>query len=198
ESIIERIRTQYQPDVPLVIYAHGTGSLLCLAHIIRRPSKPLDCQAMVISTPSICLKRRPTKLLLFFARTFANLDPHFLLPVQGNYTHVYTNDPAVVEAYRKDPLVHDRWTASTVTIFMEVGVLLEKTILEAPWPLLIQHGDADTVTPISGIRKWVRNRVRGDARFKEWSGHFHELHNDLGKEEILMDAINWIYMKLQI
>jgi alpha-beta hydrolase superfamily lysophospholipase len=198
ECVVERIQTELYPDIPIVIYSHGTGSLICLGHILRRPTKPLNCKAMIISTPSLCLRRRPTALLLFFSRAFANLDPHFLLPVKGNLTNVYTNDPEVVEAYRNDPLVHDRWPATTVSIFLELAVLLERHIVDAPYPLLIQHGVADTITPIEGIRKWMGKRVKGDVQFKEWPENFHELHNDLNKEEILTFAVHWIEEKLKI
>ncbi|UJR17637.1 hypothetical protein I4U23_004533 [Adineta vaga] len=198
KCIIDRIQTELYRNTPLVIYAHGTGSLLCLSHILLRPSRPLTCQAMIISTPSICLRRRPTSLLLFFSRAFANLNPHFRLPVHGNYSNVYCNDERVVQAYRNDSLIHDRWTAATTSILLELGVLLEQNIIYAPWPLLIQHGDADTITPINGIKKWVRKRVRGDVTFRIWPGHFHELHNDLGNEEILSHMTIWIEKKLKI
>jgi len=198
ECIIQRIQTELHPGVPIVTYSHGTGSVICLSHILRRPSKPLGCEAMIISTPSLCLKNRPTQLLLFLARAFANLDPHFLLPIQGNYTHRYTNDEKVVEAYRNDPLVHDRWPAMTLSVFMELGLLLERNIFDSPCPILIQHGIADIVTPIKGIREWVRKRVIGDVQFKEWPGNFHELHNDLNKEEILTFVVRWIEEKLKI
>ena len=198
ELIITRIKKNLYPGIPLVIYAHGTGSLICLGHILRRPGKPLDCQAMIISTPSLCLRSRPTRLLLFMARAFAHLDPHFLLPIQGNYTNTYTNDPEIVDAYRKDPLVHDRWPAITVSIFMELGLLLEQNPVYARCPLLIQHGAADTITPIKGIKEWVRQRVRGDVQFKEWPSNFHELHNDLNKEEILDHVVRWMKVKLNI
>lgn len=198
ECVIERIQTELHPGIPIIIYSHGTGSLICLGHILRRPTKPFNCKAMIISTPSLCLRRRPTSLLLFMSRAFANLDPHFRLPVDGNYTNVYTNDPEVVEAYRNDPLVHDRWPATTVSMLLELGLLLEKNIVNAPCPLLIQHGAADSITPIRAIRKWTQKRVRGDVQFKEWPGNFHELHNDINKEEVLTFDVRWIEEKLNI
>lgn len=74
-----------------------------------------------------------------------------------------------------------------------MGRLLEKTKVYFKFPVMIQHGDADTVTPIEGVRKWVRKRVRGnDVVFKEWAQHFHELHNDLGREDILAHLLGWI------
>jgi len=198
ECITERVRSELYPNIPLVIYSHGTGSLICLGYILQRPEQARNYEAMIISTPSLCLRRRPTSLLLFFSRAFANLDPHFRLPVEGNKKNTYSNDPIVVEAYRNDLLVHDRWPATTITIFLEIGQLLEKHIVNTPCPLLIQHGDADVITPIDGIRKWAYERVEGDVEFKEWPGNFHELHNDLNRAEILTFDVLWIREKLNI
>jgi alpha-beta hydrolase superfamily lysophospholipase len=198
DCINEYIRKEFYPNIAVVIYSHGTGSLISLAYILRRPKQVRQYRAMIISTPSLCLQKRPTALLLFFSRAFANLDPNFRLPLEGNCSNVYTNDPEIVKAYRNDPLVHDRWPATTVSIFLELGHLLEQSILHAPCPILIQHGCADMITPIDGIRKWVRKGLKGDVQFKEWPENYHELHNDINKEEILDFAVRWMGAKLKI
>jgi alpha-beta hydrolase superfamily lysophospholipase len=198
ECIIEYVRSELYSNIPLVIYSHGTGSLICLTHTTQRSAKPLDCHAMIISTPSLCLRKRPTFLLLFLSRTFANLDPHILLPVGGNKRNVYTNDPEVVEAYRNDPFVHDRWPAATVAIIMETALSLKKDAFHPPCPVLVQYGVDDSTTPIQWVRKWMRKKVRGNVQYKEWPGNFHELHNDMNKEEILTFAVRWIEEKLNI
>ena len=199
ESMIQKVRLEYPAPLPLVIYAHGTGSLFCLGHIIRRNSQPFDCQAMILSSPSICLGRRPSQILFRLARVFAHLRPQMALPVQGNYSNVYTNNPAVVKAYREDPLVHDRWTAAILAMFLELGIMMEKNNIVTTWPLLIQHGEEDGSAPIERVRRWRRRRVRGtNATFKEWPEHMHELHNDLKNEEVLLYALGWICANLRI
>lgn len=182
-----------------MIYAHGTGCVNCLAHVLRKKEQPLDCQGMILSTPSICLKKRPTAVMLFVARAFANLSPHLRLPVDGNYSHEYTNDPDVVTAYRNDPLVHDRWPARTLCLYLEVGYLLETTVMELSIPVMVQHGIDDPVTPVENIRRWTEERLKGEyVSFKDWPNHFHELHNDLGKEDVLNHALGWIKKHLKI
>ena len=199
ESMIQRVRVEYAAPLPLIIYAHGTGSLFCLGHIVRRRSRLFDCQAMILSSPSICLGRRPSQILFRLARVFAHLRPQMALPVRGNYLNVYTNDPDAVEAYRADPLVHDRWTAAILAVFLELGIMMEKNNIETPWPLLVQHGEEDGSAPISRVRRWNRRRVRGNnATFKEWPKHMHELHNDLEKEKVLLYAAEWICANLHI
>ncbi|CAF5033748.1 unnamed protein product [Rotaria sp. Silwood1] len=184
ESILVYIRQELYLSLPIIIYAHGTGSVLCAAHCVRRSPQWLDCQAIILSTPSIYLKQRFSKGVLFVARAFANLSPHFRLPIGGNYTAEYSNDPNVVQAYRNDPLVHDRWPASTSAMFLELGALLRNTKINLPCPVLVQHGEADIITSIQHVQKWVSQQLIGDITFKSWPGRFHELHNDYGNEEI--------------
>lgn len=161
--------------------------------MLKRTDRPLDYQYLILSTPSICLKTRPTPLLFFVARAFSNLSPHFRLPIEGNMRNVYTNDENKVEEYRQDPLVHDRWPARSLCIFLELGYLLETTTLTFSVPVLIQHGIDDTVTPHQQIQKWKEERVRGDdVELKLWPDHMHELHNDLGRMNVLNYALNWI------
>ncbi|CAF3765645.1 unnamed protein product [Rotaria socialis] len=153
ECVIRFIRVELYPDISLIIYSHGTGSAFCLMYDIRRPENPLDCQAMIVSTPSICLKKRPSRIQLFLMRAFANLNPHLRLPIDGNRTNVYTNDPIVVQAYRNDDRIHGRWPAATIAILVEIGLFFEKKTFTATCPMLIQHGSADTTTPVTRIRK---------------------------------------------
>jgi alpha-beta hydrolase superfamily lysophospholipase len=127
------------------------------------------------------------------------LSPHFRLPVDGNYTNKYTNDKEIVAAYRVDPLVHDRWPARTLCLYLEIGYLLETTVLEFSVPVMIQHGADDTITPIEIIRKWEGERVKANPlTFKEWPGHYHELHNDREREEVFHHALDWIKTHLKI
>ena len=82
--------------------------------------------------------------------------------------------------------------------------MMEENNIETSWPLLIQHGDKDGTAPIERIRVWVHNRVQAQGKaqekvtFKEWSGHFHEIHNDLGKEEVFEYMLEWICTKLHL
>ncbi|CAF1671147.1 unnamed protein product [Rotaria magnacalcarata] len=111
--------------------------------------------------------------------------------------NVYTNDEAMVTAYRTDPLVHDRWPARSLCVFLELGHLLETTPVQFSVPVLVQHGKDDTVTPFETIKKWKEERVKGDdVELKIWPDHMHELHNDVGRINVLNYALEWILKHL--
>ncbi|CAF2775897.1 unnamed protein product [Rotaria sp. Silwood2] len=166
EYVIKYIRKELHFIIPLVIYAHGTGCISCLAHILQRPKSRLDCQAMILSTPSICLKERPTAFKFLASRVVSSLAPSFRLSVSGNYTNEYTTDKETVEAYRNDPLVHDEWPAQTVWLFLKLGKLLETTVVQFTVPVMIQHGADDNITPIETIQKWVQERLSAINRIQ--------------------------------
>ncbi|CAF3753952.1 unnamed protein product [Rotaria sp. Silwood1] len=199
ECAIKYIRENLNFTMPLVIYAHGTGCINCLAYILQRKKSRLDCQAMILSTPSICLKERPTYLAYFGSRVVSSLIPGLRLPLNGNYTNEYTDDKEIVAAYRTDPLVHDEWLAQTVCLFLKLGHLLETTEIQFPVPVMIQHGADDNITPIKLIQKWVQERVKGnDVTFKDWPGHNHEIHNDMRRENVFNHALEWIEKRFKI
>ena len=65
--------------------------------------------------------------------------------------------------------------------------------------MLIQHGAADKITPVEIIRKWATERVKAkELTYKEWAEHYHELHNDMEKQEVLDYALDWIKKNLKI
>ncbi|CAF1240140.1 unnamed protein product [Rotaria sordida] len=199
ECVIKYIRKDLDFTMPLVIYAHGTGCVNCLAHILQRQKSRPDCQAMILSTPSICLKERPTPLAFFASRVVSSLIPRLPLLISGNYTNEYTDDKEIVEAYRNDLLVHDKWPAQTISLLLEFGKLLETTVVQFPVPVMIQHGVDDNITPIKMIQKWAQERVKGDdVMFKSWPGHRHEIHNDMGREDVFNYVLEWIEKRLKI
>ena len=199
ECVIAYARKDLRLAMPLIIYAHGTGCVICLAHILQRHEMGLDCQAMILSTPSICLKERPTMFTFLASQAVGSLIPRLRLPVSGNYSNEYTNDKEIVEAYRTDPLVHDHWPAQTISVLLKIGKLLETTVVQFPVPVMIQHGANDKITPIEMIQKWAKERVKGDdVMFKSWQGYYHELHNDTGREDVLNHALEWIKKRFRI
>jgi alpha-beta hydrolase superfamily lysophospholipase len=105
----------------------------------------------------------------------------------------------ISKRYRNDELVHDCWPAQTTSILLKVGKLLETTVVQFPVPVMIQHGADDKITPIENIQKWIQERVKSnDVTFKIWLGHCHEIHNDIGREDVFNHALEWIKKRFKI
>ena len=59
-------------------------------------------------------------------------------------------------------------------------------------PLLILHGTADKVTNPKGSQFFYETAGSSDKTLKLYDGHVHDLLNDLGRETVMADVVNWI------
>ena len=61
-------------------------------------------------------------------------------------------------------------------------------------PMFLLHGTADSIIDYKGTEKFANNSK--NATLKLYKGGFHELHNDLCKEEMLQDIVDWLDAQL--
>lgn len=103
------------------------------------------------------------------------------------------SDPAIVTAYENDPLVYRGWWRIGMGIGLIVGGRdLQAQLPQLTLPLLILHGEADKITPISGAHL-ARDRAKSvDKTFKSFAGMRHEVLNEVGKGEVLDTIVHWL------
>ena len=63
-------------------------------------------------------------------------------------------------------------------------------------PVLILHGTADKTTVPGGSHLFHETVGSKDKTIKLYEGHFHDLLNDLGKEQVMADIVAWIEARL--
>jgi acylglycerol lipase len=52
------------------------------------------------------------------------------------------------------------------------------------------------VTKLSGSQMFYDNAGSTDKTLKRYEGHYHDLLNDVGKEEVMSDILAWIEKRL--
>jgi len=70
--------------------------------------------------------------------------------------------------------------------------LLKQSFPKFTLPLLIIHGTADKATKPSGSQLFFDSAGSSDKTLKLYDGHFHDLLNDVGKEDVMADVARWI------
>ena len=65
-------------------------------------------------------------------------------------------------------------------------------------PVLVQHGTGDKITSHKASKEFADRAKKAGKNvvFKEWEGLYHELHNELEKDQIFDYVLNWIEQKL--
>jgi alpha-beta hydrolase superfamily lysophospholipase len=54
------------------------------------------------------------------------------------------------------------------------------------------HGTSDQVTKYQGSQEFYDKAGSKDKTLKVYEGHYHDLLNDIGKEQVMADIITWI------
>ena len=185
DTVIGSIASEY-PGVPLFLYGHSLGGIIVLNYLVRR--KPAITGAIVTS-PWILLTETPPKAKVLLASVAKRLMPG-MAQASGLKTEYLSRDPEVVALYRNDPLVHGQISAGLYGWITDAGTETLARAAEINVPLLLAHGRNDMIiSPASSVQV---AEAAPRATLKLWDGGYHELHNDLLKEEHFEFIIGWI------
>ena len=204
------------PGVPMVLYGHSMGSFIARTYLGWHPD---DFDACVLSgtggqSPAMCAAARflagrevkkhgsgyRSQMLqkLAFGSYMKGIDD----PISPN--DWICRDPVVIRAYHADPLCGFTGTAGLMRDMAEGLTLIGKRShlarMNKDMPVLFTAGSAD---PVGGWGKGVE-KVAADFRrvgmrdvtVKLWPGMRHEIHNELGKEAVWQDTLDWINAKI--
>ena len=176
---------------PRFLYGHSLGGLLVLNYALRR--KP-QVVGVIATSPGLHSPLTQQKAKIAFARTAAVLLPKMSLST-GLDANTISRDPAVVQVYMEDPLVHGVTTLAMTKACLDAIPWAFQHASEFAVPLLLVHGTGDQLTYASGSQEFAR-LVKGDCTLKLWEGLFHETHNEPEKEQVLAYTLGWMDSQL--
>ncbi len=179
------------PGLPHFLYGHSLGGNLALNYLLRR--RP-DLTGVVATAPWVRLAFPAPLLKVLAGRLLYRILPTLRLP-NGLAVPFISHDPAVVEAYQKDPLVHDRLSLAAGIDFLDAAIWLDRYAGPTPLPLLLQHGADDRLTSPAGTRD-LAGRLSGPVVFREWPGLYHEIHNEPEKAAVFAYTLAWMEQHL--
>lgn len=173
--------------IPVFLLGHSMGGTVALCYALRHQDR-LD--ALALSGPLAALEAASPAMRMA-AKTLSVLTPR--LPVIGVDSSLVSRDPAVVEAYIADPLVHHRkLPARTVA---ELGAAIESfpsRVPEITIPTLILYGTADGLCPTEGSVMLGRRIGAVDLTVKSYPGLYHEILNEPEREQVMDDLCAWL------
>lgn len=176
------------PGAPLVVLGHSMGGNLALGHVLDHQA---GVRALVLSGPAIKVGEDFSPMMLKVFKVIARIAPWFR--PQGLSADAISRDPAVVEAYRNDPLVF------TGKISAGLGAALIRAMegfparhRELTLPILIMHGTDDQLASIDGSKELEAGAVNADVTAKYYDGLYHEIFNEPEHDLVLADLTTWL------
>lgn len=192
-SSFVRFARQRHPGLPVFMVGHSLGGLIAL-HYATEPgmNKPgTVLSGLVVSGPAVqvsagsALQRR-------LAGVLSALLPN-LGVVAIDADQKISRDPAVVRAYRADPLVyHGKVKARTGAEMLATMEGLPARLPRLSLPLLILHGTEDRICASAGSVMVHERVASADNTLRQYPGLYHELFNEPEREQILTDLISWL------
>lgn len=184
ESVAEARRQV--PGVDCFLYGHSMGGNIVLNYLARE--KPSLAGALVTS-PWLRLAVPVPRAAVGLLGLISSVVPSFSRPNQLSSSYL-SRDPDVAARYDADPLVHNMISAQTfVQVSRAAGwVMHHPRDIQAP--LLLMHGSADAITD-PGASAELARQIGPSCTFRLWDGFYHELHNDVGREEVLECIKDW-------
>ena len=177
-----------QADIPMFILGHSMGGLIVTRFIQKHQEKFIGA---LLSGAAIESPQKPATWQINLITLIAKLFPKFgamQLDASG-----ISRDPAVVENYRNDPLVHKGKLSAKFLV--EMNNTMEQAKLEAnkiTLPILIMHGGSDPMTAPSGSQFLYDNVNSGDKTLNIYDDLMHEIFNEPEAPSIYKEMVNWL------
>jgi len=174
--------------LPLFLYGHSLGALIVTDYVLFYPHA---LSGLIVSGHPLIPTGAAKPHLIFLARILSRVWPKFVIPLALDPSAL-SRDPAVVEAYRTDPLVQTKVTARWGTEALAAVDRVRARAREIRMPILIVHGGADAINSADGAKELLDLVSSQDKTLRVYPGGRHEPHNDLEKDEAVTDIVECI------
>lgn len=191
-GLVARARRE-QPGTPCFLFGHSVGGLIVLTYALKQP----EGLAGVIASAPLLAKPQISPLVLGAANLLSQVAPTFALDTKLDPATI-SRDPAEVQRYSADPMVHAKTSARAGSEGMRALAWAQAHAAELRTPLLLYHGGADPLVPIAGSRAFFAQAGAADKTFIELPGGYHESHNDVERAALFRQLLAWLNAHLQV
>lgn len=179
-----------EPGLPVFLLGHSAGGVVACIYTIEHQAElaGLICESFAYQTPA-------PDFALAVLKGLSHIAPHAHVIKLKNED--FSRDPKSVAAMNNDPLIaNEVQPVQTVAELIRAAERLNKELPLITLSVLILHGTADKATKPSGSQSFYDTAGSTDKTLKFYEGHFHDLLNDIDKEQVMADITSWLRPRL--
>jgi alpha-beta hydrolase superfamily lysophospholipase len=181
-----KIAKSREAGLPVFLLGHSAGGVVSCVYALESQAELTGfiCESFAFQVPA-------PGFALAAIKGLSHIAPR--LPVLTLKNEDFSRDPKAVEALNTDPLTaHEVQPAITVAALVRADERLREEFPLITLPVLIMHGTADKATVCHGSEFFYKTAGSKDKTLNLYEGHYHDLLNDLGKEQVFADITAWI------
>jgi alpha-beta hydrolase superfamily lysophospholipase len=179
-------QTEIHPGLPMFLLGHSMGGAIALRYAIGYQNR---LAGLILSGPLVIVEAHPVAKLVgsLLARVLPGAPTIKLDPA------LVSRDPAVVAAYRSDPLVHHgAIPAVTASEFVIHASSIMRDASQITLPTLLLWGTGDQLCPPAGAEAVAKCIASSDLTLHAYPGLYHEILNEPEQAEVLDAIIDWL------
>lgn len=183
-------------EAPVFILGHSNGGLIVLDHHLRAASNgsfPKDVKGIILSSPFIEPATELPRIKKLLGQVFGKVLPSLTIPADLKEADL-TSDPKKQRQHHDDPLIlkdaTTGWALQCMKAQKRARKMVETTTL--PVPVLLFYGSADPVASPKVNEEVGENLKAEDKTVLRREGEMHETLNEIKREELFENIIEWV------
>ena len=188
-EVVDESRFRMSASTPLILLGHSMGGLVA-GRFVAQARRPV--QALVMSSPALDPGLNPFQKLLL--AVLPRIAPDLRVG-NGLDARFISHDPAVVAAYKADPLVHDRISGRLAKFIADGGPATVARASQWTVPRLLMYAGADKLVNPAGARAFAAAAPKDVVTAHCFEAHYHELFNELDRAPVFALLKRWLDQK---
>ena len=185
-DMVDSTRTRYGKDTPVILIGHSMGGLV-VGRFVSLQMRAVE--GLVMSSPALDAGMNAFQKLL--VSVLPKIAPDLRVG-NGVKPQFISHDPAVVAAYKADPLVHDRISARLARFIAAAG---PQTLALAPqWtvPTLLMYAGDDRLLNPDGSRVFAAQAPKNVVTTQCFDTLYHEIFNEKDAGPVFATMKKWL------
>ena len=185
-DIVDSTHQRMPRRTPLILLGHSLGGLVA-ARLLALGKRSVD--GLVLSSPALDPGFNPVQKLLL--AVLPKLAPNFTVR-NGLNADFISHDRDVVDAYRRDPLVHNRVSTRMGRFIAEAAPATLAAAHEWKVPTLLLYAGKDRLVKASGSRAFAAAAPPKVVSATCFEGMYHELFHEPDPEPVYRVLRQWL------
>lgn len=188
-EIFSKLVRKQAKDQNIVFFGHSLGGLVTLRYL---QSRPAEYAALVLSSPCVGLSVAVPAFKEKLAHVAVRWLPTLTMYNEIKYSDL-TRDPEMIKAYGADSLRHDKISPGIFLSMLENFPLALENASEIKAPVLMQLSGDDKIVSTEASRALFEKLPGKKNQLILYPENYHEIYNDLDREQVVADLKKFIH-----